>query len=177
MTYAGIDPGITGALAVIHPGGEIEIIDTPFITDDKTGRKSVDWRNTGNMLLALPADTLITIERQWARPAAKGSAAGQQSQGSIGSFGIGLSFGIWLGALGALDARVQQVTPQAWKKAMVPEMFKDEGKDASRSAADLIWPHARDQWWSRKKDHGRTDALLIAEYGRRLAVMEGRARR
>ncbi len=163
ICFCGIDPGSTGAVAVIHESGELEIFDTPLL--DQEGRKVIDWRKCGALILRLPTDSLITIERQWARPPVRENAT--HNHGTVQSFGIGLSFGIWLGVLGALDCRVQQVTPQAWKKAMMPGAPKD--KDASRDVADTIWPHQRDNWWARKKDHGRTDALLIAEYGRRIA--------
>ena len=46
-----------------------------------------------------------------------------------------------------------------------------EEKDASRIVARRLWPLQTEEALSRKKDHGRADAALIAEYGRRLQGM------
>ena len=41
-------------------------------------------------------------------------------------------------------------------------------KDASRVVARRLYPAQTEEWLSRKKDHNRADALLLATYGRRL---------
>lgn len=58
-----------------------------------------------------------------------------------------------------------QVTPQAWKK-MFGLLGKD--KEASRLKAIELFPHY-EQFLSRKKDHDRAEAILIAEYARRIS--------
>lgn len=161
-SFLGIDPGSTGAVAMIC-GDQLQVFDTPVL--DQEGRKVIDYRACAQIILAQPSDCLVTIERQWARPAARNGNS--HAHGSIGSFGIGYSLGVWLGILGALDCKVFAVTPQAWKKAMIPAHLKDEGKDASRTVCDELFSPSWARYWTRKMDHNRSDAILIAEYGRR----------
>lgn len=70
-------------------------------------------------------------------------------------------------AVGAIDAIADMmfgfwhiVSPQRWKKAM----GVNQDKLKSLTVARELWPNAP---LSRMKDHGRAEALLIAEYLRR----------
>ena len=84
-------------------------------------------------------------------------------------FNFGKGFGLWLGILAGLGIPHTLVTPQAWKKEMMQGMGD---KDAARIRAQELFPHCVDSL-SRKKDIGRADALLIAEYGRRQMARDG----
>jgi hypothetical protein len=53
------------------------------------------------------------------------------------------------------------VTPQAWKKAMNLTSIKED----SLVAARLAFPQAI---LKLKKDHGKAEALLLADYARRM---------
>jgi crossover junction endodeoxyribonuclease RuvC len=79
-------------------------------------------------------------------------------------FTMGRGLGTWEGVLAGLGIPYELVTPQRWKKALMDGMGKD--KDASRLQAIRLFPAIAGQL-ARKKDDGRADALLIAEYGRR----------
>jgi hypothetical protein len=78
-------------------------------------------------------------------------------------FGFGKGYGMWIGIVAALEIPYTLVTPQAWKKELM-QGIKD--KDAGRLRAMQLFP-AYNEWLVRKRDIGRADALLIAEYGRR----------
>ena len=77
-------------------------------------------------------------------------------------FSMGQGLGIWKGIFAALGIPCDMVTPQRWKKLLMDGMGKK--KDASRLRASQLFP---DVGFPRKKDHGRAEALLIAEYLRR----------
>jgi crossover junction endodeoxyribonuclease RuvC len=102
-----------------------------------------------------PKRLLVVIEKVGAMP--------KQGVASVFTFGYG--FGVWIGALAALEIPYQLVTPQAWKKLLMAGEPKE--KDASRVVARRMWPSQTEESLSRKKDHGRADAALLAEYGRR----------
>ena len=85
-------------------------------------------------------------------------------QGVRSMFSMGEGYGIWKGIITALGYPLHLITPQEWKKEMMGGMGKE--KDASRLKAMQLFPKIADQL-QLKKDHGKADALLIAEYLRR----------
>jgi crossover junction endodeoxyribonuclease RuvC len=160
MTIIGIDPGQTGAVAAIFPDGKVMLIDTPTEIQKK-GKGSKTEYLPSNMagvlrpLLNDPFGVHCYIEKVGAMP----------GQGVTSMFGFGKGFGLWLGILAALNIPYTLVTPQAWKKLM---MMGQSDKDAARGRAQQLFPHVAGLM-TRKKDIGRADALLIAEYGRRIS--------
>ncbi len=86
-------------------------------------------------------------------------------QGVTSSFNFGYGLGIWEGIIAAYELPLEKVSPQRWKKTMLADMGKT--KDASRYKAISLFPEVAGQL-SRVKDDGRAEALLLAEYGRRL---------
>lgn len=153
MKFCGIDPGSTGAVAVID-GRAVEFSDTP--TSQVNGRRVIDPRKCADILLALPTDSLICIERSQPMP----------KNGSIACFGLGYSFGMWIGILAAVGAKWILVRPQEWKKMLLPQDRQAGDKDQSRRVACEFYPAAEVNL-QRVMDHNRAEALLIAEYGRR----------
>jgi crossover junction endodeoxyribonuclease RuvC len=151
----GIDPGLSGAIAVIDSTSrETTVIDMPVI--------SVGKKNTLNLQALCQflepykdKDAICLIEKVGARP----------GQGVTSMFNFGKSYGALMGILSALRIPYTEITPQSWKKVMMAGQPKE--KDASRYVAQQLFP---DQDLSRKKDHGRADALLLAEYGIRQLV-------
>lgn len=152
MIFVGIDPGITGAVAIID-GGNIVFHDTPTI-QTKNGKKTKTEFMPSEMadILATQKGCHVFIEKVGAMP----------GQGVTSMFSFGKGYGIWIGILAALKIPYTFTTPQAWKKHLMQGM-KD--KDAARIRAQQLYPCATKEL-SRKKDIGRADALLIAEYGR-----------
>lgn len=167
MIIVGIDPGITGAVAVISTGGGFpHLYDTPVELQQKAGGKNKTeylptqmaelLRNSFKMFdgpKLCAADVHVFIEQVSAMP----------GQGVTSMFGFGKGFGLWLGIVAALQMPYTLVTPQRWKKEI---MVGIKDKDAARGRAQQLFPRVADQL-GRKKDIGRADALLIAEYGRR----------
>jgi crossover junction endodeoxyribonuclease RuvC len=85
-------------------------------------------------------------------------------QGVRSMFTMGVGYGAWLGLLAGLQIPTTLVMPQRWKKVMLADQGQD--KDASRLRAIQLFP-TEAEYFTRKKDDGRAEAALIAEYGRR----------
>ncbi len=81
-----------------------------------------------------------------------------------------MGFGCWKGILAALNVPRQLVTPQAWKKETMAGENKE--KQASIAVAKRLFPATSDQYRKPKGRvdtlNGRSDALLMAEFGRRV---------
>lgn len=160
MQFLGIDPGATGAVAIIRTDGSVTFWDTPVV-HIKSGKKTKTEMNAvaASMLLSDIRDSnndtvFVTIEKVSSMP----------GQGVASMFSFGKNFGTWLGILAALKLPFQQVAPVSWKKKIMSDMGKE--KDASRVKAMQLFPNTQRDL-NLMKHHGRADALLIAEYGRR----------
>jgi len=149
MIWIGVDPGLrSGAIgAVDHDGNFIAAYNIAAVDD------RIDARALKQMILdmTIPGDDYaICVEQVWTMP--------KQGIASTGRFMRAY------GAIGAvcelLCDRIFFVTPQVWKKSMNVTSDKNE----SLAAARIAFPQAV---LKLKKDHGKAEALLIAEYARR----------
>lgn len=157
MNIIGIDPGLTGAVALIDPNGNAYLWDTPTIAVKKGKKTKTEYLPAQMAALFTDAPfgpTHAYIEKVGAMP----------GQGVTSMFNFGKGYGLWLGILAGLRIPHTLVTPQAWKKELMQGMAD---KDAARIRAQELFPQCVDRL-SRKKYIGRADALLIAEYGRRV---------
>src|SRR5258708_3687822 len=157
MICIGIDPGLSGAVIAINENGELEAFeDTPTITLT-TGKKSRTNYSPSEMAASLrqykDKSHHVFLESVHSMP----------GEGVSSVFNFGKGFGIWIGILAALEMSYTLVIPQAWKKSI---MQGKGDKDASRLRALELFPNLL-SILSRKKDHGRAEALLLAEFGRR----------
>jgi crossover junction endodeoxyribonuclease RuvC len=158
----GIDPGVSGALALIAPDDSLsDLIDMPTML--LTGkRQTVNAAELGKVLrgwLMGSHSTIAILEQVSAMP----------GQGVSSMFSFGTSYGIVQGVMAALQIPLHFVRPQAWKqRAGIPP--KSE-KDLARTVAQRLYPAAS---LERKKDIGRADAILIARYGAEPFVRPGR---
>lgn len=143
MSYIGIDPGQTGAVAVLHPDG-YEVWDWPG--DEVAAAERVRYIHNRYQV------RLAAIEQVSAMP----------GQGVSSMFKFGANFGAWKGILAALAIPFRTVRPQEWQKGLVPK--KEGTVKPSLTVARRMFPLAE---LGRQKDHGRADALLIAEWARR----------
>jgi crossover junction endodeoxyribonuclease RuvC len=151
----GIDPGISGALALLTDKNEVvDVQDMPVmaLNDKKQQVNAVGvalilerWQGSETPLVAY-------IEKVSARP----------GQGVTAMFNFGMGYGIVQGVLACKRIPFYLVTPQLWKKRA--GLIHSE-KDKARTVAQQIFPKLD---LTRKKDIGRADALLIAMYGETL---------
>lgn len=160
----GIDPGLTGAVAFISfdaPPLVLGVRDTPsFLLNGK--RREYDVPGLLRMFTSGIGVTHridhVFVEKQGTRP----------EQGVASVFKIGLGMGLWEGILAAFGIPYTIVPPQVWQREMYQGAVNAEGKERSLLIASRLWPHIEIP----KTRHDRADALLIAEYGRR--VLSGR---
>jgi crossover junction endodeoxyribonuclease RuvC len=160
----GIDPGKTGAVAVIEDNTIVELYDCPIITSSKKGVKpQYDERGMARIIqveiarIGCPVDKIV-IEKVGAMP----------GQGVTSMFTFGMGFGLWLGILATLPVPYELVTPQRWKKEMLMDIpggnSLKERKARSVVAAKRLFPGLD---LPRVKDHGKAEAVLIAAWGMR----------
>jgi len=149
----GIDPGKTGALAMITPHGHMAA-DTPTIT--MNGKKIIDERRMVEVFRSIVAKKPIFVFLEMVHAMPK--------QGVVSMFTFGKSFGIWLGILASHDVPYELVTPQKWKAQMLAGVEGTDNKAKSVIVAKRLFPE--NSGW-KKKDHNKAEALLIAEWGRR----------
>ncbi len=152
-----IDIGATGAIALLDiPEARQEVVDMPVVLPErrKGGKKPsplVDGRRLAKMLRGLdPNETIVVIEKVGAMP----------GQGVTSMFNFGNSAGTVRGVVEALGFKIVFVTPQQWKKA---HRLIGTEKDAARVLALKKFPALASRL-KRKKDGGRGDALLIADW-------------
>lgn len=165
--FLGIDPGLSGAVAQIHVPDTARAASTYRTWDApiaKDGKHTILLpREMKLILLAATAggpgdDCIIFIE--------KVHAIRQGSRASAFNFGDG--YGLWKGLIAMAGWPYELVTPQRWQKEMLAGM--QGGKDASCIRAQQLFPEAdlKKGLRSKKLHDGRADALLIAEFGRRI---------
>lgn len=154
VSIIGIDPGFTGALAVINrhlSDGYLEtvLLDMPTLVNAKGGHL-LDPKALG-VILGHYRPRAVYMERVSAMP----------KQGVSSVFRFGESYGIIQGVIGALGFRLELVTPKTWK---TKAGLIGSDKDYSRTVAISRYPDMAVNL-ARKKDIGRADALHIAQYG------------
>lgn len=151
-TIVGIDPGITGALAMYDPasGRVLKVEDMP-ISAKGTGH--------GNQVAA---HVLATLLRSWVPSLAIVEAQGAMpKQGVTSMLSLGRTMGVIEGVLAALEVPYVTVRPGEWKRRA--GLLKAD-KDQSRTLALQLNPQFAEAL-RRQKDHGRAEAMLIARFG------------
>lgn len=152
MAYTiGIDPGISGAVAILDKsGGLIEVFDMPTV-ELKVG-KATKRRVSPELLTQ-------ELRGKWEMidAAVIEQVASSPQMGVSSAFSFGESFGIIKGVLAAMHIPVQTVPPAVWKRALK----LNSSKDGSRAKAIQLWP-AQAGEFKRAKDDGRAEAALIA---------------
>jgi crossover junction endodeoxyribonuclease RuvC len=154
--FCGIDPGLTGAVALINSRGDLlSLYDTPTLLVKGAKNRHIYVESAMVAILEVCKNTgtvlMTAIENVHAMP----------GQGVTSMFSMGTGFGLWLGMLSALRMPYTRIEPIAWKKKM--GIVAKSDKNASIIRALQLYPEAD---LARKKDHGRADAILIANYAR-----------
>ena len=144
--YVGVDPGKSGALAVLYPNGGIDTV--PFNADEYAEVLSYLADNAD-------FDVMCCVEKVGAMP----------GQGVVSMFNFGHNFGYIEGLLRAYSIPYQLVPPQTWKR----EFSLTSDKVKSIEVCKKLFPGANllATERSRKPSDGIAEALLMAEYARR----------
>jgi len=137
VTILGIDPGMSGGLAVLYEDGELMAV-TKMPDNEYEIQDFVDEHCN--------LTTIAYLERVSAMP----------KQGVASTFKFGQSYGTLLGVIAANGLRRVLVTPTAWQTELKCRSKGD--KNVTKNAARAIFPQV-------KVTHAIADALLIAKYG------------
>lgn len=140
MIYIGIDPGVTGGIAVIEKIGIVLNV----LTMPSTPRDLLDALQP---YYGVPS--MAIVERVHSMP----------GQGHSGAFTFGRGVGRIETALAATRIPCVEVTPRTWQAAM--SCLTGGNKNVSKHRAQQLFPNT-------PITHAIADALLLAEYGRRL---------
>lgn len=165
IQYCGVDCGYSGAIGVIH-GEAVKIYDMPvreYI--NSAGKKKRDYSIAGIRCL------VQEIERQGPCHFVLETVSSRPGQGTVSSGSLYRGFAIWETVLvchgfteGVGYPYYKKVHPSTWKHVMVPD--GGDFKVLSVNAALGLFPQAA-QYFKLKKHHDRSEALLLAEWGRR----------
>ena len=158
MKYIGIDNGLSGGIAIIEDRQIIELLTMPIIKGSHT-RNEYDITAIINILEKHKENATLIIEKAQAMPVL----------GSVQAFSFGKLYGIMLGLAVALKIPHVIVHARTWQKEMFRDINTDDTKKASAIIATQLFPEQSFLATERcKKIHsGLTDAILLAEYGRR----------
>ncbi len=147
--YIGIDPGKSGAIAAL-----VEFQDelgryAEFVHWMKNAETEQDLSQWVAGLLVKDDENFAYIENVHSTP----------QMGVTSAFTFGDSNGFLRGLLTAHQIPFERVTPQKWQKVM--GCLSKGDKNVTKAAAQRIFPRER-------ITHANADALLLAEYCRRV---------
>lgn len=158
MMICGVDPGVTGAIALIcSTRGLLECEDLPVCANGMATGKVTRW---------LDVDALVRIVKDWSarhdfardsvlvaieRPIPMPSLPSTTTASSFDTFGA------LRAVLGMLAGPVTPVTPREWKAFYALGTDKNE----SRAKAAALYPMAPVK---QAKHHNRAEAILIAHW-------------
>lgn len=160
MKILGIDPGLTGALALYDiETGDLDVRDMPTFVIPKAG---------GGKRTELDLVALAHIMDGWAKHQIRAfvEQVGPTPQmGVTSSFSFGGSYAAVRMACASHFLPTELVTPQVWKRSLQVKGGADKS-DAVRARASALLPqHAK--LWTLSKHEGRAEASMIALYGAR----------
>ena len=155
MRVIGIDPGLSGGIAILDDKKIFDIFDMPIMSE---GKKNKNQLNSALLVSIIKKhinsiqDTSVIVEQVSAMP----------GQGVTSMFNFGQTFGSIKGICAALNLPIFYVRPAKWKKHF--ELI-NSSKDASRTKVIEMYPSISSRL-SKKKDVNKADAILIARYFR-----------
>jgi len=142
--FIGIDPGKSGAIAWLDRGCDmpewVPLKDTEY-----------DIVNELRTLTFSDQNIFCVLEHVHSMP----------KQGVVSSFNFGANFGFLRGILTALDIPYERCVPAKWQKYLGCQTKGD--KNVTKRKAQELFPEI-----AKQITHGNADAILIAEYCRRV---------
>lgn len=144
-TYIGVDPGKSGAMAIIHALGNVEVI--PF--------DAVNYSLALARVSSGAYPVTCCVEKVSAMP----------GQGVVSMFNFGHNLGVIEGLLRGYGIPYQLVPPQTWKREFSLSSDKNKSIEVCQKLFPKVSLLATER--SRKPSDGIAEAILIAEYARR----------
>ena len=153
MKIIGIDPGLSGAIAIIENNTVLGIFDMPVMAEGKKNKRQLNSAQLVNIIkeyVIKEEEIVVVVEQVNAMP----------GQGVTSMFNFGQTFGAIKGVCAALNLPIFFVRPSKWKKYF--ELI-NASKDSSRTKAIEMYPSLSNHL-TKKKDVNKSDAILIARY-------------
>ena len=155
MIVVGIDPGLSGAIAILENNKVLNIFDMPVMAEGKKNKRQAN----GSQIFNEISKRINTLEKKQIKVVIEQVSA-MPGQGVTSMFNFGQSFGILKGICSSMQLPMYFVRPAKWKKYY---NLINTQKDASRTRAIEIFPYFSSQL-SKKKDSNKADAILIANF-------------
>lgn len=150
----GIDPGYSGALAILGINCQTKALESLRLFD-----MPVYYKENNRKTLDIPGIKTIFIE-QAPHHVVIEQVASRHGDGPVGAFSFGAGYGILLGLLAGMGIPHTTVLPAVWKK----DLSVPANKDEARARASQLLPLYSSSWLLKKHD-GRAEAALIGLHG------------
>ena len=141
MKVIGIDPGLSGAIAILEDGKVQNIFDMPVMAEGKKNKRQLNSAQLVNIIkenTKINEEILVVVEQVNAMP----------GQGVTSMFNFGQTFGAIKGVCAALKLPIFFVRPSKWKKHF--ELI-NSSKDASRTKVIEMFPILSNQLSKKKR--------------------------
>ncbi len=151
----GVDPGLSGALALVDQDGLRDFADMPT---------ALKGAGNGKVKNEVNAAALSALLRDWVNGRSDEVAvivervSSMPGQGVASMMSLGDTVGCIRGVVAARGYPLQWITPTQWKRRYAI----GADKELARAKAIQLYPQAE---LARKKDHNRAEAILLARYG------------
>ncbi len=153
MKVIGIDPGLSGAIAILENNKVLGIFDMPVMSEGKKNKRQLNSAQLVNIIkenIMKDEEITVVVEQVNAMP----------GQGVTSMFNFGQTFGAIKGVCAALNLPIFFVRPSKWKRHF--ELI-NSSKDSSRTKVIEMYPSLSNQL-TKKKDVNKSDAILIAKF-------------
>ena len=153
MKIIGIDPGLSGAIAILENSKVLNIFDMPVMSEGKKNKRQLNSAQLVSLLkenMEHNEEIVVVVEQVNAMP----------GQGVTSMFNFGQTFGAIKGVCAALELPIFFVRPSKWKKHF--ELI-NSSKDSSITKSIEMYPTLSSQL-AKKKDVNKSDAILIARF-------------
>ena len=153
MKIIGIDPGLSGGIAVLENNKVLSIFDMPVMSEGKKNKRQLNSAQLVKLIkdnISKNEEVSVVVEQVNAMP----------GQGVTSMFNFGRTFGAIKGICAALSLPIFFVRPAKWKKHF--ELI-NSSKDSSRTKAIEMYPSLSNDL-AKKKDVNKSDAILIARF-------------
>ena len=109
MKIVGIDPGLSGAIAILENNKVLNLFDMPVMSEGKKNKRQLNSALLVNLIkenIDLKEEVSVVVEQVNAMP----------GQGVTSMFNFGQTFGAIKGVCAALELPIFFVRPSKWKK-------------------------------------------------------------
>lgn len=170
--YGGIDPGFSGAIAVVDETGyDVLVVDIPTVRVEAPGAKKTKKGNVAtrgaydDQAIVGMFELLEPVYRRLSFLLEAGTP--RPTDTPLTGYAVGWGTGMWPLFFKQIGVPLFRATPNAWKQRAG---LSGRDKEFARLKAQSEYPSAP---LARKEDHNRAEALLLAGLHRRQEQANG----